>query len=451
MTTTPDTRADDRSAKDEFFFSQGEELLLNIELEERAPPVRLSWLIAGLCGFVALTLVWAGFTQVEEVVRAPGATVPHGDIDTIQHLDGGVIEAIHVEESQIVEAGAALIQLSPIQIDAELAQLRARRDQIRLSLERERSMVRDTAFTVSASADPDQALEQAQYWRAQREARERELASQRALIAEAQARHATVAAELADARSALATYQSEEAVMADLLERGLTRREMFNDAQRDVLTTTANVKRLEGQLTLAQREKAAAQARLEEINAAHHASSLSNSAALVSELAEIEAQITEASSRRDRLTIRTPNAGVVTDLAVRHANAVVKPGEALMRIVPLDRRLLVEARVPPRDIAGVSVGQPASVRVSAYDHARYGAIDGVIQDVSPTTWIDPDGAPYYRVFIAIEREHFGDQASQARLLSGMTVEADIKRGVRSLLSYWWRPVSRGWTNAFNEP
>jgi HlyD family type I secretion membrane fusion protein len=137
-------------------------------------------------------------------------------------------------------------------------------------------------------------------------------------------------------------------------------------------------------------------------------------------------------------------------MQVSSINSVVAPGAPLMEIVPTGERLIVAARVAPRDIALVKEGQPVKVRVAAYDFATFGPLPGVVERISPSTFQSEETGPYYRVDVALERDHFGDAPAGLRVMPGMTVEADIKGRSKSLLSYLVKPVSRGWDRAFGE-
>jgi HlyD family type I secretion membrane fusion protein len=171
---------------------------------------------------------------------------------------------------------------------------------------------------------------------------------------------------------------------------------------------------------------------------------------LMAELAEVDAAVAEARDQLARLDVTAPVDGVVTGMQISSINSVVGPGAPLMEIVPTGDRMIVSARVTPRDIALVRVGQPVKVRVAAYDFATFGPLPGVVERVSPSTFQSEDSGPYYRVDVALERDYFGDADRGLKVMPGMTVEADIKGRSKSLLSYLIKPVSRGWDRAFGE-
>ncbi len=441
---TPDTGDGPNTA------AQSADLILSTELAENPPPVLLSSLIYAIVLVFGAAVVWAGLTRIDEVVRAPGEALPEGDVVTVRHIEGGVVDQVAVRNAQRVAAGDTLLRLSTTAVDAELSQLRARRDQLHLSLLREQAVVDGGVLDGTTALDQAQAREQARLMRAQQELQGAELETQRALIAEVDARMAAVRVQIPNAQDAAADLAEDAAAIAELFARGAAARERMSRARREARNAAARVLSLEADLALEAQVKRSAEAKLAEMVASQHAGALSRTAPLIAELAELTALIADAESRLERLTVRAPVDGVITELAVHGASDVVAPAQELLRIVPANRALLIEARVSPGDIGKVGVGQPAALRVDAYDSAHYGVIAGAISEISATTQLDDDAKPFYRVIVTPERDYFGDRAFGAQLLPGMTVEAEIKNRDRSLLSYLLKPISRGWSRAFHE-
>ena len=149
----------------------------------------------------------------------------------------------------------------------------------------------------------------------------------------------------------------------------------------------------------------------------------------------------------NRTHIRAPISGMIIGLDLGQGS-VISPGKTLMEIVPLDDNIMVEARISTRDIGHVSVGDPADIKVMAYDYARYGSITGRVISISASTFTTSSGYPYYRAMIALDRHDHKQFSSGLR--PGMTVEANIITGQRSLLSYLIYPIRRTTNTTFGE-
>ena len=134
----------------------------------------------------------------------------------------------------------------------------------------------------------------------------------------------------------------------------------------------------------------------------------------------------------------------------RSPGEVVPPGETILRIVPVGDDLVAEVRVIPEDIAEVTLGDQADIKVSAFDYSRYGKLKGEVTSISPTTFETDDHKFYYKALIRLDPKDSTAFAPYARLQPGMTVDADIISGSKSLLRYMLKPVFRGIDVAFTE-
>lgn len=121
-----------------------------------------------------------------------------------------------------------------------------------------------------------------------------------------------------------------------------------------------------------------------------------------------------------------------------------------MEIVPLDKHLVVEIRILPKDIGHVQVGQAVRVKVSSYDFSRYGAVMGRLEFLSATTFLDEEGEPYYRGRIILSKHYIGNNPESNPVLPGMTVEADIVTGKKTILAYLLKPIHLSLKTALTE-
>ena len=129
---------------------------------------------------------------------------------------------------------------------------------------------------------------------------------------------------------------------------------------------------------------------------------------------------------------------------------VVAPGSTLLEVIPIDAKLIVEARVLSRDIGFVRVGQAALVKVATYDYTRFGGIEGKIGTISATTFQDDKGNPFYRARIQLDKNYVGDDPTRNLVIPGMTVLADIRTGNKTVLAYLLKPIVRASGEALRE-
>lgn len=153
--------------------------------------------------------------------------------------------------------------------------------------------------------------------------------------------------------------------------------------------------------------------------------------------------------RVGRLAVKAPVSGIVKGLKINTVGEVVKPGEALMEFVPVDEDLIVAVHISPSDIGHIAVGQSVKVKVSSYDYGRFGAVEGTLTFITATTFTGNKGEKYYRGNIKLKRNYVGEN-QELKLLPGMTVQAGIITGEKTILQYLLKPVQRALEDGLSE-
>jgi membrane fusion protein, adhesin transport system len=424
-----------------------------IELEERPPAHSLTQFVYAMFALVALAVVWSIVTRVDVVTNAHGRVLPVGDLVAVQHLDGGVISEILVAEGERVKKGQVLLRLAALDNEGRLEQVQAKRAALLLAIEGARAQVEGRApqFDAVVPGFAKQKAEQLALHNAQALAIEAERTVLSAQKAQRDAEVTRLTAQLIVLRRDERIAEEELAVRADLMERKLTTRDRFYGAQRDAADRQKQRLNARDQLTRAESELAEYERKLTEFEMRTRAGAQEAIAKHTAELAEVDAALKNEQGRAGRLNLTAPVAGIVSGLSVKAVNAVVKPGETLMEIVPTGEAMVVIAEVKPQDIGQVAVGQRADVRVSAFDYATFGTLTGTVDRISATTFADQNGRQFYKVRVRLSRDHFGADPRRGRIIPGMDVEVDVKTGARSVLAYLLKPVTRTWDTALKEP
>jgi membrane fusion protein, adhesin transport system len=423
-----------------------------IELEERPPAKSLTQLVYMLMGIVVAGLLWSAVTYVDIVASAPGRVAPAGDVISIQHLDGGIVSQILVAEGERVAKGQVLVHLAPLDTEGRIAQMRAKRTGNLLAIEAERALIegREPNFDRVVTGFARQKTEQLSLFNARRQS---VAAQQSVLIAQRDQRDAQVrrlSAQLIMLRHDEEIAAEELKVRSDLWQRKLTTRDRYYAAQREAADRQKQRMGTRDELARADNELAEFDRKLTEFDATLRSDSQAAIAKATAELAEIDAVLQNEQGRANRLNVRAPVAGIVTGVTVRAVNAVVKPGESLMEIVPSADPLVVMAEISPQDIGQVRVGQRADIRVSAFDYTTFGTLQGTVDRISATTFADGDRRRFYKVRVRLARDYLGGDPKVLRVLPGMEVDVDVKTGFRSVLAYLLKPVMQTRETAFRE-
>lgn len=421
-------------------------------LDEMGPPGILRMLLLLLTLLVGVAIGLAATTKVIQTTQAPGSIMPAGAVLQLQHLEGGIVTAILAREGDLVEQGAVLVRLDSAAAASELDE----RESMIASLEVEIERLR--AFTEKRPADFSRVGEkyrhlvaqQIEILTAQEEARD----SQRGVaINQIEQR----VAEITTLESQTESLQQRAAIMGEVLgmrrelsDKGLVSRIQFLSTMNEHLTAERELAKNKSEIQRARQTLDEARSRLIQVDAQLINEAAQRLGRAVAELGQLRDSVGKAQDRVQRLELRAPQRGIIKELRVNTPGAVITPGAIVAEIVPLDRELLVEARLPPADRGRLTVGQEVQVKLQSYDFTRYGSIPGRIEHISATTFITPTGEVYYKGSIRLQRDHVGDVVGISMVMPGMLVEVSVNTGERTLLHYLLRPAYEAVNRAFHE-
>jgi membrane fusion protein, adhesin transport system len=425
-------------------------LSLAIQLEEGGQPKLMRVAVWLVLGMMVAGIAWASVTEVAQVARAPGDVVPSGSVISIQHLEGGIVRKLAVREGDLVGEGQTLLEIDRTAAVAELDQLRAREAALRLQAERLRAFADGRAARLDSREEQGLSQDQAAILRSQEQARagqraviERQIAGRRQDLAALEAQRETMQRQSRITAEALDMRQR-------LFDQGLNSRLSLLDIQREQTRVQGEIATIQVNIVRAREAFAEAEQRLVELDTRLASESMREFGTATTELRQIEEARVRLEDRVARTNVTAPVRGIVKDLRVRSEGAVATPGQPLLEIVPVGRELEIDARIQPSDIGQIRLGQPVSVKVSTFDYARFGSVQGEVRQISATTFVDQQGRPYYKAVIALGRDHVGDDPARNKLVPGMTVLADIKTDERTVLRYLLNPIYRSLDSAFHE-
>ncbi|GER03287.1 HlyD family type I secretion periplasmic adaptor subunit [Iodidimonas nitroreducens] len=429
-----------------------EVLSRSVYLEETGPSMGMAALIFVIAALIALFIIWSGLTRLDETVAARGTVSPISFVQPVQHLEGGIVASVEVEEGQIVKAGDPLLTMDKTISRSDYLALKVREASLALQIERLRAFALNDEPDFSAYVEnyPELVRDQQRIYETQIDARNAQIAISNAQIQSRQQEALSLSEHHDMLKKQVLLLQEELEMRQTLLDKGLTNKIVFLDTQRRLNQTEGEIARTRADMARAEAEIAQARGGLLEMEERLRGDALEELGRFSNEQAEIKEQLTRLSDRVQRTVVRAPVAGTVTGLAVTGPGAVVQPGAKLADIVPNDRQILAETRISPRDIGHIKPGQPVTVKIDSYDYARFGGVPGKVKSISATSFIDEEGVSYFRSMISIDQTFVGENPANNTITPGMTLVADIKTGEKSLLAYLWRPVQQSMSGAFSE-
>ncbi|WP_425459718.1 HlyD family type I secretion periplasmic adaptor subunit [Hankyongella ginsenosidimutans] len=368
---------------------------------------RIVWLLVAL---VTSFIVWSSFVELDELAVAPGEIAPADFVQPVQHLEGGIVRAINVRDGERVKAGQVLLRLDPTAASAELDGLRARREALRLQVERLKAFADGKALPSGPTPFAGLRRDQAEILSGQAQSRETQLSVADAQIRERYGQLASLQDREVSLREQIRLLKEDMSARKPLVDKGLISRLAYLNLERQLAD-------LQGQLAQTISQQQASRAAVEEVRSSRReigdrlrSDALRELGGASADFAEVSERIAQAEDRVRRLDVRAPVDGVVKGLKVRALGAVIAPGEVIAEVVPQEGRMVADVRISPRDIGHVKVGLPVTIKVQTYDYARYGGIKGRVEYLSAASFVDDRGQPYFSGRIALDASNIGDPA-----------------------------------------
>lgn len=367
-----------------------------------------------VCFMVFVFLVWAASFSIDEVAVGQGRVIPSSKTQLVQSVQGGRLIEIMAKEGEIVEAGQLLAVLDTTQFDSELAEVQAAvleaeaQQQVLTALLTDQDEI---VLTGDAAKSPILVQQKGELF-------------QKVLGSHLQA--------VADIRTELDLLQKERGILDQArLSGGSTDIEMLRLDQKIAATTS----RLNEVL---QSYKSDLQLKLDDVNKA---------------VQQLNIRLSGMKGTMTGSELRSPTRGVVQKIPVStEGGGVLPPNGTVMEIVPIEERLLIEARFSPRDIAFISPDLTARIKVSAYDFSIFGDLEARVLRVSPDS-IQYEGRPgdyYFAVTLESTRTYFETpDGKQLAIMPGMVTTTEIVTGSRTILQYLLKPLAKA-TDALRE-
>lgn len=371
--------------------------------EPRLPRSTLvAWsLFALLAAFVA----WASFFHLDEVTTGSGKVIPSSHEQVIQSLEGGIIHRLFVQEGDIVERGQQLAQLDRTKTEFSVLESESRLNAALATAARLSAEVNGSEPVFPAELDDDVEL----------------IKQETALF---KSRRESLDKGLAGLRQGVALIQRELSLTIPLVKQGAASNVEVLRLQRQKNELENKITEMQNQYYVRAREE------------------------LARANAEIEAQRSVTRGREDsltRLTFTAPVRSIVKDIDVTTVGGVIPPNGKLMTLVPLDDRMVIEAKISPRDVAFIHPGQQALVKITAYDYSIFGGLEGEVTTISPDTIQDEvkRDVYYYRVYIRTTSNHLLNKQNRSfPIFPGMIATVDIKTGNKTVLDYLLKPLNK---------
>lgn len=406
-----------------------------------------SLIMITIATLVTLAIFWASWAELDNVTRGEGRIVSSVQNQMVQAAEGGVILRRFVSENSTVAEGEVLFEIDPVDASSELNRVAQRLAGLDIKELRLRAEIESSEFVVLAELNarsPMVSLTEQSLFAARRA----ELAGQLAVLEQRlQQRGQDLRSAESDVGTAERTagfLEDEIAVVEPLVRDNIAPATRLLELQRQLEQARGQRDRAAVGIDQARSGMAELEAEIENTRANYSLRAMEELNTVVAEQSELAESLPRLEERVSRTIIRAPMEGIVNQLNFRTPGGFVNAGDVILELVPTGEALIIEAKIMPQDISRIQVGDDVRIRLSAYDSAKYGSVDGRVIRISPDAVVEEQsgGMSHYLVDVAIEGELILETGAVVSFIPGMTATVDVLSGKRTVLEYFWQPLAR---------
>lgn len=422
-----------------------------------APPTRVAslvvWLFVCGIGLFGGLLAWSAVANIKGAVVALGKFEVEGDLQSVQHLEGGIIKEIRVREGDFVEKGDVIAILDDSRISAQTGILV---NQLIGALSQEARLVAESQGAETLNISPElkslvtangafASLVDAQQSLLQtnRQLDQGQLAIMQERISQIGEQINSKAERRKMLEQQLVLVRSELVDLQSLYDRQLVTKARLITRQKDETELLGDLRVIESDVAADRAQMAEIKQRMTQVQRDRFQQIAGDMQIVKEQVFELRERISAASDVGMRLSLRAPISGKVIDLSLNTVGAVIAPGETLMRIVPQDLPMVIVARVAPADIDEISIGGEARIRLLAYSYRKTPLVNGTVVDVSGDSMFDQAaGVSYYEILVRVDAESLA-QVPDVKALPGMPAQVLVTTREQSIMAYILDPVLGG--------
>ncbi|MEW6550900.1 MAG: HlyD family type I secretion periplasmic adaptor subunit [Campylobacterota bacterium] len=403
-----------------------------------------------MIAFVVVFFIWAAFTEIDEVVKGEGKVIPSGQTKVLQHFEGGIISDILVREGDNVKQGDVLYNLRNEYFMADLKSqelemmaLRARAMRLEALIDKKNliyplefeSTIRDIIENELKIYMEENANHQRQLGIAQDQLEQKKLR-----LNELHTKYSNLEIELKVANE---NMEIQEA----LLQKNVVSRKNYLAELSKKQKLVTEIQEVRSGIPIAEQEVKEGQKKVDSVNSEMLSKNLKQLSEVRLSLQQIEEKYKASQDREQRKAVVSPVNGIVNKLYFNTINGIIKPGDNIAEITPVEDKLVIEAKIKSSDRAQIWSGQKVSIEITAYDFSRYGLLEGKIVSIAPDSTEDKLGNVFYIIKVEANQLGFDDSTP---ILPGMVANVNILTGKKTILRYLIKPLKDITQNSLRE-
>lgn len=398
-------------------------------------------------------LIWASFSELEEVTRGEGKVVPSSHVQVVQNLEGGIISEILVNVGDTVKKDQLLLRMDETRFSSSFEENRAKYLSNKAKSARLRAESSGTALVIPEDVlreRPDIAARERQLFQSRRMELSSSAEIKRQQTTQRSQEIKELEAKLAELNRTHSLLQKEIDMIKPLVKKGAASDVEVLQLERQASQMEGEIDRIRQEIPRAQSKLRESQVALNELNLNYRNKSNAESNEVLRDLDESASSSVALKDRLDRTAVRSPVDGIVNRVMVKTVGGVVQPGMDLVEIVPMNGNLVVEAKIKPADIAFLRPGQKATIKFTAYDYTIYGTLKAELEHIGADSITDDKGNSFFLVRLRTDKNYLGTANHPLPIMPGMITTVDILTGKKTVLSYILKPVLKARYMALKE-
>jgi len=407
------------------------------------------WVV--LCLFL-LFMVWAAFSEIEQVTRGVGKVVPSTQVQIVQNLEGGILSEILVDVGQLVKKDQLLLRIDATRFSSSFKQNQVKYLSLKAKAARLQAEANGTDFEIpqEVSENPEISTREEELFVSRKREFQSTLDILEEQINQRQHEYKELTTKLEELTRTNALLQKELALTRPLVSQGAVSEVEVLHLERQASQMQGDIETIKQSIPKAQSRLQEAQISLRETQQSFHNKAKTELNQVLAELEEVSASAIALEDRLRRTNVRSPVTGTINRLLINTVGGVIQPGMNLVEIVPMEDTLVIETKIKPSDIAFLRPGLEAKVKFTAYDFTIYGGLDAKLEHISADSITDEKGNSFYLVRLRTNKNYLGPESDPLPIIPGMVATVDILTGKKTILAYLLKPVLRAKYMALRE-
>ncbi|MDO9304773.1 MAG: HlyD family type I secretion periplasmic adaptor subunit [Sulfuricurvum sp.] len=401
--------------------------------------------------FLLVALIWATFSEIDEVVRGEGKVIPSGQTKILQHMEGGIVAEILVNEGDTVSVNQPIYRLEQASFTADLNEKGLEKVALQAKQQRLESLTYDKNLVYSPEfmkQYPQIVSNEMQIYHSEKLNNSDRLNSALQKVEQKKYEIQDLEAKLRDLTSELDVETENASIAEQLMKSGAGSKKEYLAEKSKKQNLITQLNSIKNQIPVARGKAKEGLFEVSSIKSEIKSKALNELQDIRLKLSQTFQQSEASGDRTKRLLITSPVKGIVNKLYYYTIGGAIKAGDKVAEITPLESGFMIDANIRALDRGRIWMGQKVNIEITAYDYAKYGKIEGQLVSISPDSYTNQKGEILYAVKVKAYKDNLGENLP---IMSGMEAVVNIVTGKRTVLSYLFLPIKRMGKNSMLEP